>query len=351
MKKRFYIINGSHGATYIFNISSYNLIKQSLKFYKPTNVINLFKSWIVFFYLNFLRLFPKSLLNSKLYNNSEINEYIKNFKKINIDLKLNDNSSALISPNNDKIVVNNNGKFFSKYAFNQSYVKVKNELNNYNFLKQNKINNFHIPKISNIEDNLVDKISFNIFNEIVIKKYNQSIKKGLIEIFNSLKNNKKEVQINVYANELEKELESNDIEMENINLYLDNIRTIYGNRKISLGFVHGDFKKSNLEIKDKQIILFDFEEATLKGLPLFDYFNFIIDPLILKNNPSQVVKKIFSANNTSYYQKYLSQLKESIDFRILLSLYIIKRIISYKIWNRNRYLNGYIALFEEINNE
>ena len=137
--------------------------------------------------------------------------------------------------------------------------------------------------------------------------------------------------------------------MDNINLYLNNLKTANSNCKIGLGFVHGDFKKSNLEIKSNQIILFDFEETTLTGLPLFDYFNFIIDPLILNNKPKRVIKKILSTNNTFYYQKYLSELKESIDFRILLSLYIINRIISYKKWRRNRYLNGYISLFEEVN--
>ena len=159
----------------------------------------------------------------------------------------------------------------------------------------------------------------------------------------------KKTTITSYVENLEMKLKINDINLNSINSYLKNIKKAHGNETINLGFVHGDFKKSNLKFVNNQIILFDFEEATFEGIPLFDYFNYIIDPLILNYKSSQIAKKILLNENTVYYKKYLDKAKEHLDYKILLSLFIINRIISYVIWKREGYLNQFISLFEEIN--
>ena len=96
--------------------------------------------------------------------------------------------------------------------------------------------------------------------------------------------------------------------------------------KITVGLVHRDFKPWN--ISDEQgLLIYDFEEAVTDGLPLEDLLNYHIDPIVRYLSPIKVAERIFKEIHVNEYQRYLEELKISVDFQILLYCYLIERII------------------------
>mgnify|MGYP001391345045 CR=1 FL=1 len=134
MKNIFLVYHGNNGAKYIINTKTINSILYSLKFY---NALNL-RSKILKVFL-FVSIFFKKFFLSDSYNINEINDFIQDFVKSDLIFIKNSDSSALISPTDDKVTVNFHNNYFQKYAFKKSYYKVKNEVEiNKLFNKSNK---------------------------------------------------------------------------------------------------------------------------------------------------------------------------------------------------------------------
>lgn len=345
-QKKYYTFYSKHQSIYIFNINSYDSIIASLDFYKPTNFLNQIKYLSMLLYLNLLRIaYP--LAANQIKDEKEILEIISNLNSNINNLKLSQDCSILISPTREKIIIHYHEKKFKKIGFHNNYQKVKNEANIYNFLQTIDMQNFNVPKISNELDSKDNIYSFDISNKIDLTTNPQNIKDGLIELFLTTKLNR--ISLEIYISDLEKVLKENKIILQSVFTFLKKIKENHGYKIINLGFAHGDFKKANMVFKNQQILLFDFEESCLNEIPLYDYFNYIVDPLILNHSPVDIRNKLFNTKNVNFYNKYLKKIGDDINFEILLSLYLVNKIIFYRLWGRDDYRNGFISLFECLN--
>ena len=122
MNKIYLIKKGNNGATYIFNTKDINSIVLSLEFYKTFT----FRQYLVKTVLFSNLIMEKYFSKSKLFDIQKVKEYLKINTLDSIDFDIDQNSSILISPTNDKIIIHKHDKnSFIKYAFGNSLDGVK----------------------------------------------------------------------------------------------------------------------------------------------------------------------------------------------------------------------------------
>jgi hypothetical protein len=100
VNKTYLIKKGNNGATYIFNTKNINSIVLSLKFYKTFTFRQYLVKAVLFSNLFIAKYFSKS----KLLDIQKVKEYLKLNTLDSIDFDIDENSSILISPTNDKII-------------------------------------------------------------------------------------------------------------------------------------------------------------------------------------------------------------------------------------------------------
>lgn len=341
MNHLFLIFNGNNGATYIVNTRAFRNITTSLKFYKART----FKAVLIKSVLTSLSCILGRFNSKRLKSIYEIEVFLNDLLKSEISFNLDKDSSVLISPTRDKVIVNHHNTYFQKFAVGKSFSNVKKEAEIYT-LFENKPKHFQVSNFSEIE--LADKVcSFTLSNRNINTQKKGSdetnLLPALVEFFNYSKTN--DVSVAAYLNELKKNksLFALDFDSPPFN----DIYTNYGSHTFPLGLVHRDFKPWNI-LHYQKPLFYDFEEATLNGPPLEDLFNFYIDPIIRYKSPQVVIEETLNEKSVSLYASYLKSLNIQMDYTPFLFIYLLQRIHFWNEVNEMETSNKYLALLNHL---
>ena len=323
--KLFYILYGNNGATYILNTSSWKNIGTSLKFYRAYTLKGKIQKSVLTCFLFAVGTFFPRFFKSK----DAIKIYLKENINPNVDFNLDENSSVLISPTRDKVIVNHHGQYFHKFAFGESFIKVQNESTIYKLLQNPK--EFQVASVMDLNiDEQLSSCSFKLVNPPVNTNDQLEtivdLSALLVEFFNSSPH-KKTVKLSYYIEALLKRFHSLNMEpINNLSSYLAKIQKEYHTETMPLGLVHRDFKPWNTLLRDT-VLIFDFEEAMTDGPPLEDLLNYYIDPVIRYQSTIQVYNMLYSKEKVTEYTSYLKLLKVTVTFEVLIMTYVLERIV------------------------
>lgn len=346
MKNYFFLLSGSHGASYILNTCSWLTIKESLKFYRAYTLKGKLQKSILAYFLFVVGKFFPSFCNSK----DDIKIYLKENINPNIDFNLDANSSVLISPTRDKVIVNHHGQYFHKFAFGKSFEKVQNESAIYSLLENSK--EFQVASLIDLKiDKTASSCNFKLVNPL-FNKYSElydleNLPKALVVFFNSSAI-KKSVNVSEYIDNLLKRFHSlNLLPINNLTNYLGAIQKEDPTETFPLGLVHRDFKPWNTLLRN-ELLIFDFEEAITAGPPLEDLLNYYIDPVIRYQSTKQVYALMFSKERVAAYRAYLQLLKINLQFELFIVTHMIERILFWTLAGENATAKCYQNLLNHI---
>jgi len=346
LKNYFFLLTGNNGATYIFNTCSWLTITESLKFYRAYTLKGkILKNLLKWFLFVVGRFFP-SFCKSK----DVINEYLKEYIDSNIDLNLDANSSLLISPTRDKVIVNHQGQYFHKFAFGKSFEKVQKESAIYSLLENSK--EFQVASLIDLKtDTSASSCNFKLVNPP--KHTNDqliaihTLPEILVEFFNSAAN-LQSIKVSDYLENLLKKVHSLNLDAINeLPSYLAKIQKEVPTEVMPLGLVHRDFKPWNTLLRDR-LLIFDFEEAITDGPPLEDLLNYYIDPVIRYQSTKQVYALMFSKERVAAYKAYLHLLKINLQFELFIVTHMIERILFWTLAGENATTKCYQNLLNHI---
>ena len=340
MGKLFILLNANNGATYIVNTRTLGSVIMSLNFYKARTVKSLVLKGIL---ILLSRILGKINLN-RLKNINEVNELLNDLSNSEFNFNIDTNSSVLISPTKDKVIVNHHNDYFQKFAFGQSYNKVKNEAEVYKLF--NAPTQFQISMFFDEMDILNKFYSFKLKNKSsnLYKNTSEafSLVSALVEFFNVSK--QQNYSIYKYVQIIQdKLLEVDKSQFKSQIKVVDELKDKYGHLSFPLGLVHRDFKPWNT-LHSEKILIYDFEETITDGPPLEDLFNYFIDPIILYKKPQEVIKYIYSKKNLRLYNRYLKELKIEIDFDFFLQIYLVNRMLFWENENKMIMMYKYVDL-------
>lgn len=347
-QRNFTIFNGNNGATYILNTKSWSSLAFSLEFYKARSL----KQRVLKFLLHVV-LFLFSFVNrltgfSRFKSVDDVNQYIHD-QGCSADLFIDQCCSVLISPTGDKIIVNHHNQYFHKFAFSGSYENVKREADIYRLIAE-RAQHFTISRILDFVDDGGAVCSFKMQPPVYVKQnnlYSTELVLPLLEFFNFSAGGKIDVlklvsQLNAGVNNVipDKRAVTSSV--------FDKLKS-YGGFELKLGLVHGDFKPWNI-IAGSPVVFFDFEEAALDGLPLEDFFNYIIDPDVRYIPVEDMAGLVFDSLNVQAYEDYLQRLGCEVSYLVLLHLYLLGRIHFWAEQGQVDVAERYLALLQFIDN-
>lgn len=321
--KCFFILEGNNGATYVFNVQDRNAVVFSLKFYKARTIKQKVLKGGLKIFLNSLALLGKASIYSALKDKGEINQYLKKATKVQLDFELDENCSVLISPTRDKIIVHHHGRYFHKFAFGQSYKNVNNEAEIYKLFDKS-LHYFEVSRFFDYVDRNNNRCSFKLARQSKSISSDVDITLALVELYNC--SQKEGILFSSYLDGLKNRYIKSTVFSESIEKTFIQLEATHKDEELPLGLVHRDFKPWN--INDEQgLLIYDFEEAVLDGLPLEDMLNYHIDPIVRYLPSIKVAESIFIISKVNEYKRYLKELRISIDFHVLLYCYLIERIV------------------------
>ncbi|NOQ32169.1 MAG: hypothetical protein GQ570_13725 [Helicobacteraceae bacterium] len=323
MKKIFFILEGNNGATYIFNAKNSNAVSDSLKFYKARTVKQKVMKNALKLYLNALALLCETSLYCSLKDKNEIEQYLEKLTDLPMDFELDENSSILISPTRDKIIVHHHGEYFYKFAFGNSYKNVKNEASIYELLNR-PLQNFKVSKFYDLNDRENEFCSFKLGSQKKELKSDINLTSALVEMFRITRQEKH--LFSSYLEDLKRRYLNSGIACDTIEKVLKELEVTHENELIPLGLVHRDFKHWNINV-ESGLLIYDFEEAVTDGPPLEDLLNYHIDPIVRYVSPSEVAEIILDSENMKEYKRYLKKLEIALDFKVLLYCHLLERAI------------------------
>ena len=333
MNKTYLIKKGNNGATYIFNTKNINSIVLSLKFYKTFTFRQYLVKAVLFSNLFIAKYFSKS----KLLDIQKVKEYLKLNTLDSIDFDIDENSSILISPTNDKIIIHNHDKnSFIKYAFGKSLDGVKNESNIYKLFENTKY--FNTSKLSNFYSD-ENYCNFELINEDFSKK-SEDLVNILVEFFEL---NKKEITLNEYIN-------TNFINIQDeLKNKLLTLFEKYDIHTFNIGLVHKDFKPWNINIT-KGSLIYDFEE-TILAFAGEDLINYYIDSLISYESVENIINILKSKSLNDSLKEYSKKLNQTFKNEFLISHYLIERIYFWGNKNKKDLADKYFDILKAFSNE
>jgi len=345
-KKLFYIYHGSNNATYIFNVSSLKNIFISLEFYKPLGIKRKFLKFLFTIYLVVLYVLSKFIKMNKLSTLKEINSFLKKIKN-GINFNIDEKSSVFVSSTRDKVIINHENQYFEKFSFNRSIPKTIHEIEMYNVLSQRKYRHFLISKIKDIqqEKDICKFKLYNNFKEQKIKVVNNNILvEALVELFKVNKMSFIELS-NIYLR-----LKADPYIKENMQESILKVEKLYSyEKKILVGFVHWDFKVWNIQSYENKILIYDFEESKLDGLPMEDLCNYYIDAKVMSGESIEnIIVFIEGFNFKNLMESYKNKLNIHTDQNLLLILYLFNRVIFYNKNGSVEVVDKYVKLIQQI---
>ena len=342
----FYVLSGNNNATYILNASSWKNIETSLKFYRAYNLKSKLQKSVLAFFLFIVGKFFPSFCKSK----DDIKIYLKENINPNVDFNLDENSSVLISPTRDKVIVNHQGQYFHKFAFGKSFEKVQKESAIYSLLENSK--EFQVASLIDLKtDTSASSCNFKLVNPP--KHTNDqliaihTLPEILVEFFNSAAN-LQSIKVSDYLENLLKKVHSLNLDAINeLPSYLAKIQKEEPTEVMPLGLVHRDFKPWNTLLRN-ELLIFDFEEAITAGPPLEDLLNYYIDPVIRYQSTKQVYALMFSKERVAAYRAYLQLLKINLQFELFIVTHMIERILFWTLAGENATAKCYQNLLNHI---
>ncbi|MEP4147183.1 MAG: hypothetical protein ABJL54_08160 [Halioglobus sp.] len=323
----FYILVGNNGATYIFNAKSLRSINYSLRFYKARNLKQALKKILLGVFLFIASCLPKLHQKHRFRTIDDVGCRLASIVGEGIPFELDDECSVLISSTGDKVIVHHHGEYFQKYATGTSLSKVHGEVEIYSYLDK-RFANFSVSKLYDS----YEEEAYCCFKLSSIPRYiNRSIPKedvlvlALTELFCVVPG--KNCYLAEYVDSLGGNLSNlDDPAMHTLQRILVQVANMYRGFKIPLGLVHGDFKPWNINNK-KDFLIYDFEEAVTEGAPLEDLLNYFVDPLIRYISAKRVANHVFQRSRVKLYDSYLQRMNLDIDFRALLYIYLVGRVV------------------------
>ncbi|TXD47762.1 hypothetical protein [Polaribacter sp. IC073] len=348
MNKFFFILKGNNGATYILNTKNWKAISNSLKFYRAHSLKSKILKWglrIALFVLGKLK-------SPKLKTIQNTNNFICEIVGFNGSFELNTNCSVLISPTQDKVIINHHNQYFQKFAFGESYGNVKKEAEIYKLFKSG-TQNF---QVSHFYDEQIVKdtcCSFKLSNEKLItskkeKKRDVAVVAALTALFNHSEKNK--ITVVHHLETLMGKIQLTGISLDKAQFQMiKELNKEFGTICFPLGLVHRDFKPWNVLNFDK-LLIYDFEEAILAGPPLEDLLNYYVDPIIRYKNTEAIAELIYSKEMNLKYSEYLDKLKVPTSFKPFLVIYVLERIL---FWHEAKEFDTsekYLALLNKMTN-
>ena len=183
MDNYFYLMKGNSGASYVFNTRSWKAIKLSVKFYRALTFKSRFQKQGLMIFLFLIGKMYNRVCKSK----NEIQEYLNTtISKLDIDFNIDEECSVQISPTRDKIIVHHHSRYFHKFAFGESFKKVKHESDIYGLLKNIKsfkVSNFYDLKIAEKSNYCSFKLQNAISSEVSKSKVTFNLEIILADFF------------------------------------------------------------------------------------------------------------------------------------------------------------------------
>ncbi len=342
MKKRIALPSNSYPC-YLFSISNFNVFKMGLKLYGDFTWKSKVKKMFLYISMPLLRYLKSNLRKEIQEKVFLIDEIIKK------EIKNNSYDINLYFPSEKKAVVqiiNHNKVFgFMKISFDKKGSELlKSEIKILNLLKKMNFNSFEVPEV--IKYGEYNNKLFFIFltspeKYSLLRNYelNEEIVKISAELFLS-KTDMKELGESYLYKKIEKNLQKvkflNEKEREKLLKEMEENKNIL----IPLGIVHYDFKPWNFvrNLKTSKLFLFDWEDARLEGLPLWDIFAYIIFTyvsLFNKVSPETLLGKL--KKFYFFINIYLGMVRLNISDEIILfilKLYLMELLLDDSLWNR-----------------
>lgn len=347
-QRNFTIFNGKNGASYILNTKSWSALAFSLEFYKARSLKQRVLKLLLHVTLFLLSFVNRLVGFSRFKSVEDINQYIYALG-CSSDLLIDESCSVLISPTRDKIIVNHHNQYFHKFAFSGSYENVRREAEIYRFIAQ-RSEHFSISRVLDFVDDGGAVCSFKMQPPVYVKRndlYSKELVLPLLEFFNFSAGGK--IGALTLISQLSAGFNNVIPDKRAITASVFEKLKSYGHFELKLGLVHGDFKPWNI-IAGSPVVFFDFEEATLDGLPLEDLFNYIIDPDIRYIPVEDIAGLVFSTVNTQAYEDYLQRLECGLSYSVLLYLYLLGRIQFWAEQGQVDVADRYLALLQFIDN-
>ena len=219
-------------------------------------------------------------------SSAEVAETIKSVLHLSTTPEITDGNSAMISPTRDKAIIHRHASGYHKFASGNSRDAVAGEIKLYQLLAQLAPENFCVSEISDINETPVE-VSF--FMKQIPEKTFEAVPPiaellPLLKEFFSIERGDM-VEYQTVLEELKKTTSGANL--------IDRIDHCGIAGKIRRGWAHRDFKPWNLKKSASgKFLLFDFEAARNDGLPLEDFFNYLIEPALTNSSPEAVDRKI-----------------------------------------------------------
>lgn len=342
--KLFFILDGNNGATYILNVKDADAIILSLKFYKARSIKQKVMKYALKLYLNSLAVLCQLSIPCGLKSRVEIDQYLYRLVPRPIDFELDENSSILVSPTRDKVIVHHHGQSFHKFAFGDSYDKVKNEARIYELLGT-PLQHFKVSKFQDYVERENNFCSFKLESQAKSTSSDIDLTLALVEMFNASR--KEGCLFSSYLKDLKNRYLNSIEQFDAIESVFNQLEATHKNVWLATGLVHRDFKPWNIN-EEHGLLIYDFEEALTDGPPLEDLLNYHIDPIVRYLPPLDVAETIFKKERVTEYGRYLQKLNIHIGFQTLLYCYLIERVIFWMNAGEQETSEKYGVLFEYI---
>lgn len=323
MKRVFVILSGSSGAVYVFNVGSKSAIAESSKFYKALTPKQRFVKRLLLGYLHALHYLSRCCTPPVLKDSGSIQNFLSEITGNGLGIDLDQDTSVLVSPTRDKIIVHHHGRFFKKYAFGNSYGKVSNEANIYALLDR-RFKHFRTAHTYDFESDVSGTCAFKLRIRQKPGAVSGDIVAALAELFNVTRSG--ETLLRDYLDWLLYRYERSGPDDLTARRALIELQGKCGHECIVLGTVHRDFKPWNVNT-ERGLLFYDFEETVTDGPPLEDLLNYVVDPIIRDRPVASVVKTLAAAENTDAFTRYLTLLDIALDYETLLRIFIVERAV------------------------
>ncbi len=312
----FYRFDGNNGATFFLNASSAEAWRKSIDFYRPVTVKAQMKRRLLLALRPFVRLYK-----AKLWSAEEcLQACAMSIPRLPGHLFSWD-SSAMISPTRDKLIVHRHGFGFYKCAARNSFTGVVREIKIYELLATKQLEHFCISKVTE------EVLDFKSETACFFMAYGQDGEAAFLPSLTNIR-----IALSEFFSASPPKKITWDYCWKNLarraNTVLPDLAGIIEGQSrlgcVPCGLTHRDFKPWNIK-NAAQLQFFDFEETVTDGLPLEDFFNFVIDPLVRYKPPELVFKRIEDLDFQTEMGHFLASVGTNTDWRIFWRWYLLER--------------------------